>query len=487
MTIQPSTQSNSQKEQPMKKINIILALTVLINFSSFGQEIFKTDKKTLKILVNNQVVVEEWIVTPEVNPDIFEAECSQEINNKVIFKAENDSISFSVKIGQKIDFAIQNSNNVKAYVQVIGVKPTVNFTKEYIKANDGKTFVLIPEVSELVNILMVLHKDAEKDINMFDTKTGYYNEVKEYFKPFLNHPAIDTIQKYITDLKYLEEEKISLFSNQSYYYYYSLKMNACAYVFDKNNKIINNQIVTQFAKGWNTFDAMKDLMVFEDFAKKSNFRKFYNDHQPYYDTLINIYNQLNPVSKMQNWLDEKFGFGYGSYVVFFSPLVSGAHSTQSFKSNNFNQSYMFISKAEFNTNYTCPINEMLESRVVFTEIDHNYVNPVSDIFLDQIDASFSKRENWAKGEGTSVYRDPYMVFNEYMTFAVYSLYINDNYSKNDIEEYLPQIENQMEEDRGFIRFKKFNRVLLDKYRQNPSIKMTDLYEFILQWADSENK
>jgi hypothetical protein len=468
------------------KSHFILALALFASFSSFGQTIFKTESKVVSILINNQVVVEKWTVSPETNPDIFKAECTKKVN-KVTFKTDKDSISFNVSIGQKINFIIQNSKNEKAYTQIQGIKPNVNFTKEYIKVNDGKTIVQIPEVSELVNILMVLHKDAEKEGNMFDTNTDYYKEVKEYFKPYLSHPALDTINKYITDLKYSEDEKISLFSNQSYYYYYALKMNACAYEFDKNGKIKNNQIVKEFAKDWYPFDPMKDIKVFEDFAKKSNFRMFYKNHKLYYNNLIATYNQLNPISKMQNWLDKKFGFGYGSYVVYFSPFISGAHSTQSFESNNFNQSFMFIAKAEIDKKYSPTMNELLESRIVFTEIDHNYVNPISDKYLERINKSFSKREKWAKGEQTSAYKVPYMVFNEYMTFAVYSLYVQDNYSKDDLIEYLPKLENQMEESRGFNNFKKFNRKLLEKYEENKNIKMTDLYDYILNWADNENK
>ncbi len=209
------------------KTHFILALAFFASFSSFGQTIFKTESKVVSILINNQVVVEKWNVSPEIKPDIFEAECSRKINI-VTFKADKDSIFFNISVGKTIDFIIQNSKNEQAYTQIKGIIPNVNFTKEYIKANDGKTIVQIPEVSELVNILMVLHKDAEKDGNMFDTKIDYYKEVKEYFKPYLSHPALDTINKYITDLNYSEDAKISLFSNQSYGYYFALKMNACS-------------------------------------------------------------------------------------------------------------------------------------------------------------------------------------------------------------------------------------------------------------------
>ena len=148
---------------------------------------------------------------------------------------------------------------------------------------------------------------------------------------------------------------------------------------------------------------------------------------------------------------------------------------------------MFICKAEYDKDYTEIMNELIESRVIFTEIDHNYVNPVSDQFIPSINQSFSNRNKWALGEITDAYSNPYMIFNEYMTYAVYTLYIYDNYSHSELQSYLPRLENQMEKDRGFINFKKFNQTLLNHYKQNPKIQMTELYEFILNWALLENK
>ena len=216
-----------------------------------------------------------------------------------------------------------------------------------------------------------------------------------------------------------------MFSRQSYGYYFALKMNACAYSFDKNANIKNNGAVKEMAKGWYVFDPMKDTTLMEDFARKSGFREFYKANKSYYTSLITTYNQLNPIQKMQSWLDKKFGFEYGSYAVYFSPLVYGAHSTTKLADNDFNQTLMFICKAETDPKYTPIINELLESRIVFTEIDHNYVNPVSEGLLEKINNSFSNREKWAKGDVTSAYGNPFKIFNEYMTFAVYSLYIND--------------------------------------------------------------
>src|SRR5690606_39390835 len=53
-------------------------------------------------------------------------------------------------------------------------EPYAYFSKEYIEKYNNKSVVEIPEVSELVNIIMALHKDAENEDNMFDVSTEYY-------------------------------------------------------------------------------------------------------------------------------------------------------------------------------------------------------------------------------------------------------------------------------------------------------------------------
>ena len=62
-----------------------------------------------------------------------------------------------------------------------------------------------------------------------------------------------------------------------------------------------------------------------------------------------------------------------------------------------------------------------------------------------------------------------------------------NYSNKENMEYLPMLVNQMENSRGFVKFKDFNHVLLEKYKENPNIKILELYNYILDWALTINK
>lgn len=183
----------------------------------------------------------------------------------------------------------------------------VHFTDAYVREHQDKFEVYIPEIHELANILVAISRVGQVDSNMVDMSSNYYQEVLRTFMPFSNHPIIDTINHHI----------ISHTDVNSYWYYYALKMNACGYIFDHKGGIVNMGYIRHM--GFNNvkdpIEKHRDLIA--DFAFKSNFRVFYKSHQSYYDSLIMLYRQLNPIDKMQRWLESHFGFAYGNYTVLF--------------------------------------------------------------------------------------------------------------------------------------------------------------------------
>lgn len=465
----------------MKKIFVIIWV-LLGSVQGFSQRIFNANSKNFTVTINKEEVIDLELYANE-DPNLIGIECKF-IKNSVVFSDGKNSIRFVIEKGQEIDFVANIDQKEKINVRLVGIAPNENFTPEYIQHYKGKMLVDIPEVSELVNVILALHKDAEKDNNMFDTQTDYYKRVKEYFAPFRSHPAVALIEKHMPSPELHPQLGVYLFSKDSYNYFYALKMNACAYVFDKEGNIKNNGFIREIALDWYTFDPMIDLAIFEDFAKKSNFRKFYQNNKLYYDNLLTDYHKLVPLTKMKNWLENKFGFGYDSYLIYFSPLNKGAQATIQHENNNFKQAFMFVAKVSEDEKLSKISNELYASWVVFTEIDHNYVNPLSLEYgiISRINKIFTSE--WIEGESITMYDSSYKVYNEYMTFALFSLYISDNYDAKDVENFIPYLENMMQNSRGFVRFKDFNRALLDKYKQNPNIPMKELYHYILSWAEN---
>lgn len=132
--------------------------------------------------------------------------------------------------------------------------------------------------------------------------------------------------------------------------------------------------------------------------------------------------------------------------------------------------------------YSGKVEEGLLSLIVFTEIDHNYEYPITEIYRDQINKAFSDTRKWSKGgEG---YVTPDAIFSEYISWGVFSLYIHDTYGKEDFEAINKEVVSFMVDGRPFIRFKEFTSKLLQFYlNRKEKETIPDLYSRILIWAE----
>lgn len=416
-----------------------------------------------------------WNLRPDSNSAVLEIPVGINQKTQVTLQTNVDTISYNIKLNQKISVIIL-VNGDSLHTILSGVPKNVNFSDSYIKKNKGRFHVEIPEVQELAKIMVALSKGGSADSGITNMRTSYYQSVKYHFTPFRNHPVIDTISKYIKDE-----------TDSSYWYYYDWKMNANAYAFTKDGKIVNNGPIRKMGFEVTTDPFIKYAHLVEDFAAKSGFRKFYAAHKPYYDSLLKDYIKYIPLQDMKQWLEFHFPVKSDYYLITFSPLTAGAHSTQTYEDKDFNQTVMYIAGISNNSRYNQAINAMLNSRVVFTEIDHNYVNPIADKYIDDINIAMKEKDKWGKGlEDNSHYTTPINLFYEYMTWSVFSLYCLDKYHENDVSIFLERMEMQMEQRRGFNNFKAFNRELIRLYKlHGKSKKVHELYPEIIEWSKKQ--
>ena len=121
------------------------------------------------------------------------------------------------------------------------------------------------------------------------------------------------------------------------------------------------------------------------------------------------------------------------------------------------------------------------SGIVFTEIDHNYVNPATNNYIKPVDSIFSNPNIWTKqGSGSNFYLSPVGVFNEYMTWAVFCLYVKDRYDKATANLVIEERESLMVEKRNFVKFKAFDEALLKLKQEHRELRVVDLYPYILE-------
>ena len=422
---------------------------------------FKTNKKEIQALFNGQLfpftIVNDNLAFPYTG-DV----------NKVGFVSEIDSIAFNLKAKDSIPLTFIINEKDSISVLVIGKTKRVDFTENYIKENKGSYKVFSKKTLELVNVGIALSEFGRKDDDLIFKRSDYYKKVLNYFESYKNHPLIDSLN-------------FNLQKNKNDYYY-NITMNANMYSFE-GNQIVNKTSFNRMGFGEDNY-LKKLLPLFEDFVKKSNFNKFYSDNEEYYQSLIEEYYNLVPVEKMWKWLEIKFPVKHDSYKIYFSPLVNGYHSTQRYEDNGFRETAMHINAPILEDVYLNKEKEAILSRIVFTEIDHNYVDPTTDKY-NEITTILSPLSCW--NSKRDWYNSSYKTFSEYMTWSIFTLYLYDNFDKDVFEKRNKAIEDFMvSKSRGFIKYKEFNAFVLKWYKKNPETSLEKLYPEVINWIKMQN-
>lgn len=356
--------------------------------------------------------------------------------------------------------------------QGYGQKNMFHPSDEYINENRGNSSIEIPEVQELIHVIIAICPLAQDtNLAIIDSKTEYFKEVVSTFESFKEHEIVTTVS--------------SLIKNNIAYYYF-LKMDGTGYFINDDGKIIKYSTYDKIS--WNKKNVIDPLLnSLQDFSNKSNFHLFYKNHKNLYEKNIELLKSQSPIEKQWKWLETQFPEKYDNYRITFSPLISGWHSTQFFKTKKFSQIMMFVGSPLVLKKYNDKIIEGLVTRMVFTEIDHNYVNQISNKHKKEIKRIFNDKSKWTDSKkGTDWYGTPEAVFNEYMTWAVFTLYALDMFNEEDFKVINDKTTAQMIERRGFIKYKEFNQKLVDFYKtKNEKETVVDLFPKIIDWCQGQ--
>jgi hypothetical protein len=358
---------------------------------------------------------------------------------------------------------------------IYGQEYEVNFEKEYIKQNENNVSIEINEVQELVYIILANTEYANDNPRMVKQDTEYYKEMKKHFSKYSD---LSIVKKFN---KLLEENLL---------YYFMLAANAYGYEFEGNN-IVPTGIYIFPGKGVGNLKVEQNpietyIIELEEFAQKTEFKEFYKQKKSYYDNLKSDYQKYAQIDLQKKWLEDRFDYKINSFRVLTSPLVASMHATHTFKNNGFKETLLFLPTIHNEKERSKEFDRALNTRVIFTEIDHNYVGKVSEKFSEQINSIFDDREKWvdSSNEGAQYYPNPIKVFDEYLTWGLFILYANDNYEQEITNQVIENI-NELMIKKGFPKGEEFNSHLLDIYKASESIKIIDLYPEILQWSSKQ--
>ncbi|HAP61945.1 MAG TPA: hypothetical protein DCR93_21405 [Cytophagales bacterium] len=362
--------------------------------------------------------------------------------------------------------------------------PTVTIKEEHL----NQVSVEVPRVYELMYIACTLTETFQADDNLIGSRTPHYlAEVKAHFGPLEDHPLVKTLEARLKDNAYSQlQPAIRLFS-----------MN---YALQSDNTLLPdevfhvNPLLLKLFKS-QIFNFPDHQEIIEDFARASGFYQFYDRHLTDYQRLYTQYNRLCELQTMWKWIEQRCPARYHSYRVIFSPLTGGFHNTLpglKDPETDYMQTWMFVSPPP-----TKPLDslsaeelEVLRSKVereVFTEIDHNYVNPISDSYQDAIAQAMPDFREWNGKE--SSYGSSQATFNEYMTWGVFSLYATETYSADQVDTILAIQEDFMVNSRKFFRFQEFNQELIRQYeihkQTSDQVALEALYPGMLQWMEEQ--
>ena len=368
--------------------------------------------------------------------------------------------------------------------------------------------VQIPEVYELLTTAIALAniedflgdlipEGESSDGFMIDKSTPYYQELETQFGGFRDHPLIVQIREaYQPLIESLDILGLLVYRNQS-----------LGYRFDEDGKIVSTGLyiplngaslskIPDFKALTTSFpfnvDDPETLSLLEDFAEQTGFRQFYAEHQDYYNAQTTLAADLCDAAAARDWLMAQFPAAYTNHTIVLSPLMGGTHNFLSVGTSDgsITQALMFVPifSGKGKAAADVPVQEQAEyCRFSFTEIDHGYVNPATDLYTAEVNEAMPDIIPWNSIQlNQESYPTPYETFNEYMTFAAYTLFLSETLPEEDQEAAIQAIEDFMIDTRGFTKFREFNQELLRLYQERAEGQtVTDLYPAVLEWVAAQ--
>ncbi|EKD28091.1 MAG: hypothetical protein ACD_79C00434G0001 [uncultured bacterium] len=437
--------------------------------------VLKTNKQKLSYDIGNEYYNDRWNISPELNPDILNITIKRKTS--VAFVSECDSLMFIVKPGEIINFIVLQNGTIKTNTQIKAERDKVvkkaKFTKKYKKENNGKTFVEIPEVYELFQIILALTPTGKNDNSIIQKETEYYKSVLNQFDKYKNEKIVSIIDSLIIP---------------KLIFHCELKLDAYSFEFNDRDKIVQSNTYNITSRE-NTNTLKPYIQLLQDFADKTNFRKFYNENKQLYQSQISFYKDSADVGGMHNWLGENFpGTDINAFKIIFSPLVYGWQNANTISNNGYTEVFAHVNFPYYKSRSFSPAsNVLIRGNAIFTEFNHYYIGTTSERFnfYSELKSALGDLSKWIDYSKTAKnYNNPGSCFDEYMNWGLVSLWFFDKANQNEAIALISENEEWMSKGRGFIRFKEFDTFLIALYKnKKPNETITDLYPRIIKWFE----
>jgi hypothetical protein len=369
-----------------------------------------------------------------------------------------------------------NGNEIATEIRAQRDTPPAVFNAAYQAAHRGKTVVEVPEVYELVNIVIAISPYGQGDSDMVYHDSPYYAAVQTHFARYVDHPLIKRVDTM------LRTNRMD---------YFAFKMNGYAFVFDAEGRIVRSPVYDRTGFAGSLDNAVLPFLAdLQDFAKISGFREFYREHRDLYRQQIRFFEEEAQVARIGSWLGEQFPSvkPYDGVKIVFSPLVAFNQSLTTIEADDYRELQPHVNYPYIANRRLSPKGASAErSATLFTEMNHGFINPVAKENRERITKALGNRGIWADDtKAPANYRGAEALFNEYMNWALVSLYYRDLMTAEDFAVAHGTMVDNMRKGRGFLRFDSFDAELLRLYvARNPGQTVEDLFPAMLDWIETQ--
>jgi hypothetical protein len=265
-------------------------------------------------------------------------------------------------------------------------------------------------------------------------------------------------------------------------------MNGYAFEYDKRGQVVRSRIYHRVAwDGTKPNDLLPYLSQMRDFSNKSRFRDFYAAHQSFYQGQVRYFRDEIDIAGMMDWLRSRFPGSrpMDTVNIIFSPLVGWNQSLTLLESNGFRELQPHVNfpyPRPSDAGYSPAAVALRRGYILFTELNHGFINPAAEPYEHEIAAALADRAFWvSKGSAGDNYPNPSDLFNEMMNWGLVSLYLVDKAPAAERSRMIAALDPYMVR-RGFLQFPAFNAFLVELYGSRaPGTSVADLYPKIIAW------
>ena len=353
--------------------------------------------------------------------------------------------------------------------------PTACFDTDLRSAITNEVLVETPALHELFLIITALTPEGRADNTRFVVQgSDYANIVQQHFGDYASHEAVDAVQALL---------------NKGTPHHIAAKVDASAYRM-REDGIFEKRSEYTWIRG--SQDHLESLVPsLQNFADDTDFSAFFRSRtsQQLYADQRRFFEEEAKIQRMLDWLNGQYPDTrpFESVRLIVSPLAFAYQHQDGVVDGNFRQLIAHINYPELQetTGALSPsANAFYRSSILFTELNHGFIEPRSSALLDRIEAVFEGGERFVDRSILSTsYGSGRRVFLEYLNWALISVYACERFGDADCQIIATRVSRTMSEERGFADFVAFQDWLLSIRKQNPEAKLQTLTPAMVDWFE----